>query len=56
MKGTQAVGLKIHANVIDMNVNGVSLPKADYNALVTGCYDVPVVFVSRDQAFVEQGR
>ena len=43
-------------NVIDMAINGVSMPEAGYNALVAGLYGVPVVFVAGDLAFVEQTR
>jgi D-amino peptidase len=43
-------------NVIDFAINGVSMPEAGYNALVAGLYNVPVVFVAGDQAFVDQAR
>jgi D-amino peptidase len=43
-------------NVIDMAINGISMPEAGYNALVAGLYGVPVVFVAGDLAFVEQAR
>ena len=45
-----------NGNVIDFSINGVSMPEAGYNALVAGLYDVPVAFVSGDQAFVDQAR
>jgi D-amino peptidase len=45
-----------NGNVIDLSINGVSLPEAGYNALVAGLYDVPVVFVAGDRAFVDQAR
>lgn len=45
-----------NGNVIDFSINGVSLPEAGYNALVAGLYDVPVVFVAGDRAFVDQAR
>ncbi|MBK9239936.1 MAG: M55 family metallopeptidase [Acidobacteria bacterium] len=45
-----------NGNVVDLSINGVSLPEAGYNALVAGLYDVPVVFVAGDRAFVEQAR
>jgi D-amino peptidase len=45
-----------NGNVIDFQVNGVSLPEGGYNALVAGLYGVPVVFVSGDRAVVEQIR
>jgi D-amino peptidase len=35
-------------NVIDLSVNGVSLPEAGYNALIAGLYDVPVVLLAGD--------
>ena len=40
--------------VRDLSINGVSLPEGGYNALVAGLYDVPVVFVSGDQAVCDQ--
>jgi D-amino peptidase len=43
-------------NVTDVSINAVSMPEAGYNALVAGLYDVPVVFVAGDRAFVEQAR
>jgi D-amino peptidase len=45
-----------NGNVIDFEINGVSLPEAGYNALVAGLYNVPVVFVAGDKAFVDQAR
>ena len=45
-----------NGNVIDLSINGVSLPEGGYNALVAGLFDVPVVFVSGDQAVVDQLR
>ena len=45
-----------NGNVIDFEINGISLPEAGYNALVAGLYNVPVVFVAGDRAFVEQAR
>jgi D-amino peptidase len=43
-------------NVVDMAINGVSLPEGGYNALVAGLYGVPVVFVAGDRAVVDQIR
>jgi D-amino peptidase len=43
-------------NVIDVSINGVSLPEGGYNALVAGLYGVAVVFVAGDRAVVEQLR
>lgn len=45
-----------NGNVIDMSINGVSLPEGGYNALVAGLYGVPVVFVAGDRAVVTQIR
>ncbi len=42
--------------VTDAVVNGVSLPEAGWNALIAGHYDVPVVFVSGDQALCRQAK
>ena len=41
-------------NVTDLSINGVSIPEAGYNALIAGLYDVPVAFVSGDQAVCRQ--
>jgi D-amino peptidase len=43
-------------NVLDLSINGVSLPEGGYNALVAGLYGVPVVFIAGDGAVVEQVR
>lgn len=43
-------------NVLDVSINGVSLPEGGYNALVAGLYGVPVVFVAGDRAVVDQLR
>jgi D-amino peptidase len=43
-------------NVVDVAINGVSLPEGGYNALVAGLYGVPVVFAAGDRALVEQIR
>jgi D-amino peptidase len=43
-------------NVVDMSINGVSLPEGGYNALIAGLYGVPVVFIAGDRAVVEQVR
>ena len=41
-------------NVIDLSINGVSLPEAGYNALIAGLYDVPVVLVAGDNWICSQ--
>lgn len=41
-------------NVIDLSINGVSLPEAGYNALVAGLYGVPVVLVAGDNWICDQ--
>ena len=43
-------------NVVDISINGVSLPEGGYNAMVAGLYGVPVVFASGDKALVDQIR
>jgi D-amino peptidase len=43
-------------NVVDISINGVSLPEGGYNALVAGLYGIPVVFAAGDRALVEQLR
>jgi D-amino peptidase len=41
-------------NVTNVEINGISMPEAGYNALMAGYYGVPVVFVAGDQAITEQ--
>jgi D-amino peptidase len=41
-------------NVTNVEINGISMPEAGYNALMAGYYDVPVVFVAGDKAIAEQ--
>lgn len=43
-------------NVMDISINGVSLPEAGVNALIAGYYDIPVVFVAGDLAICEQAK
>jgi D-amino peptidase len=43
-------------NVIDLSVNGVSLPEAGYNAIIAGLFDVPVVLVAGDNWICDQAR
>jgi D-amino peptidase len=41
-------------NVIDLSINGVSMPEAGYNALIAGLYQVPVLLVSGDNWICSQ--
>ena len=41
-------------NVTNVEINGISMPEAGYNALMAGYYDVPVVFVAGDKGITEQ--
>jgi len=43
-------------NVIDVSINGVSLPEAGINALIAGNFNVPVVFLSGDKAICDQAK
>ena len=43
-------------NVIDLSVNGVSLPEAGYNAVMAGLLGVPVVMVAGDNWICQQVR
>ena len=43
-------------NVTNVEINGISMPEAGYNALMAGYYDVPVVFVAGDKAITEQAK
>ncbi len=42
--------------VLYSSVNGVSLPEAGWNALIAGHYNVPVVFLSGDEAICKQAQ
>ena len=42
--------------ITEVKLNGVSLPEAGLNALIAGYFNVPVVFVSGDQAVCDQVR
>ena len=44
------------ANITDVVINGLSLPEAGINALIAGYFDVPVVFLSGDDAICAQAR
>jgi D-amino peptidase len=41
-------------NVIDLSINGVSLPEAGYNALIAGEHGVPVALVAGDNWICDQ--
>ncbi len=43
-------------NVIDISINGVSLPEAGYNALIAGLHEVPVVFLAGDNWICQQAK
>jgi D-amino peptidase len=56
--GTEG-GIQAHTssgNVIDLSVNGVSLPEAGYNAIMAGNLGVPVALVAGDNWICEQVR
>ena len=42
--------------ITDVKINGISLPEAGLNALIAGHFNVPVVFVSGDQAICDQAK
>jgi D-amino peptidase len=42
------------SNILDVSINGVSVPEAGINALIAGYYGVPVVFVAGERALCEQ--
>lgn len=56
--GTQDALLEhtMSGNIMDVSINGVSLPEAGINALIAGHYGVPVVFLSGDKAICEQSK
>ncbi|MBC8181853.1 M55 family metallopeptidase [candidate division KSB1 bacterium] len=41
-------------SIMDVSINGISLPEAGINALIAGYYNVPVVFLSGDLAICKQ--
>ena len=41
-------------NVMNISINGISMPEAGINALIAGHYNVPVAFVAGDRAISEQ--
>lgn len=43
-------------NVIDLSINGISLPEAGYNALIAGLFNVPAVFLAGDNWICQQAR
>jgi len=43
-------------DIMDVAINGISLPEAGINALIAGYYNVPVVFLSGDLAVCKQAR
>jgi D-amino peptidase len=43
-------------NVVDLSINGVSLPEAGYNALIAGMFDVPVAFLAGDNWICQQAK
>ncbi|KPK95893.1 hypothetical protein AMJ80_03095, partial [bacterium SM23_31] len=43
-------------NVVDVSINGVSLPEAGINGLIAGHFNVPVVFLSGDKAICGQAK
>jgi D-amino peptidase len=42
--------------ITSLKINGVTLPEAGLNALIAGSFNVPVVFISGDQAVCEQAK
>jgi D-amino peptidase len=57
---TSPVGVRAHtlssANLASVSLNGVPVPEAGINAAIAGQFGVPVVFVSGDDAAVEETR
>ena len=42
------------SNINESSINGIDLPDAGWNALIAGYHDVPVCFVTGDQAICDQ--
>jgi D-amino peptidase len=57
---TNPVGVRAHtissANLAGVSLNGVAVPEAGINAAIAGRFGVPVVFISGDDAAVEETR
>jgi D-amino peptidase len=43
-------------NITDVSINNISMPESGINALIAGYFDVPVVFISGDEAICNQAR
>jgi len=43
-------------NITDVSINNISMPESGINALIAGYFDVPVVFISGDEAICKQAR
>lgn len=43
-------------SILDLKVNGVSLPELGWNGLIAGYYNVPIIFVSGDRAICDQAK
>ncbi|MCI0514836.1 M55 family metallopeptidase [candidate division KSB1 bacterium] len=43
-------------NVLDLRVNGVSVPELGWNGMIAAYYGVPIVFVAGDQAICNQAK
>jgi D-amino peptidase len=41
-------------SVMDLSVNGISIPEGGYNSMIAGLHGVPVVFVAGDRAICDQ--
>jgi D-amino peptidase len=41
-------------SIMDISINGISMPEAGINAFIAGYYNVPVIFLSGDLAICEQ--
>ncbi|RKY86870.1 hypothetical protein DRQ09_05455 [candidate division KSB1 bacterium] len=43
-------------SIMDVKINGISVPEAGINAAIAGYFNVPVVFISGDKAVCEQAK
>ena len=46
----------MNGRILDLIVNGVSLPELGWNGLIAGYFDVPIIFVSGDKAICGQAQ
>ena len=56
MTGSGTLAHTMYGDLLDLRVNQISLPELGWNALIAGYFNVPVIFVSGDQAICDQAK